>query len=145
MKLWREFIEGQAGETLDRPGGDLADQAAFAKFARQIIEDLGYGDQLGDDPDAEDEQEDDGRGRPDRGRGRARQHHRLDDESTEENRRLARAEPGREQDAAQAQVSMDDMADAEMGEEAELPEGEAPMEPPPPRRSARPIRITRSI
>ncbi len=37
-----------------------------------------------------------------------------------------------QQDAAQAQVSMDDMADQDMGEEAELPEGEAPLEPPAP-------------
>ena len=37
-----------------------------------------------------------------------------------------------QQDASQAQVSMDDSADMEQGDEAELPEGEAPMEPPPP-------------
>ena len=29
-------------------------------------------------------------------------------------------------------LSMDEMADQEMGEEAEMPEGEAPLEPPPP-------------
>ena len=33
---------------------------------------------------------------------------------------------------AQAQVSMEDSADMEQGDEAELPEGEAPLEPPPP-------------
>jgi len=37
-----------------------------------------------------------------------------------------------QQDASQAQVSMDDQADAEMGEETEMPEGEAPSEPPAP-------------
>ncbi len=31
-------------------------------------------------------------------------------------------------DAQQAQISADDMADAEMGEEVDLPEGEAPLE-----------------
>ncbi|MEM1067084.1 MAG: cobaltochelatase subunit CobT, partial [Pseudomonadota bacterium] len=33
---------------------------------------------------------------------------------------------------AQAQISADDLADVELGDEAELPEGEAPLEPPPP-------------
>ena len=35
------------------------DQAEFAKFARQVIKDLGYGDQLGDDPDELDEEQED--------------------------------------------------------------------------------------
>ena len=55
MNLWRGFIEEQAGGTLDNLDHVLADQAAFARFARQVISDLGYGDQLGDDPDAPDE------------------------------------------------------------------------------------------
>ena len=33
----------------------LDDQQAFARFARRVIEDLGYGDQLGEDPDAGDD------------------------------------------------------------------------------------------
>ena len=37
-----------------------------------------------------------------------------------------------QQDDSQAQVTMEDSADMEQGEEAELPEGEAPLEPPPP-------------
>jgi len=57
MNLWRGFIEEQAGGTLDNLDHVLADQAAFARFARQVISDLGYGDQLGDDPDAPDEDE----------------------------------------------------------------------------------------
>ena len=42
MELWRGFIEEQAGGTLEDLQEKLSDQAAFAKFARQIIEDLGY-------------------------------------------------------------------------------------------------------
>ncbi|MEN8841959.1 MAG: cobaltochelatase subunit CobT, partial [Octadecabacter sp.] len=37
-----------------------------------------------------------------------------------------------QQDSAEAQVSMDDSAESEMAEEADMPEGEAPMEPPAP-------------
>ena len=52
MELWRGFIEDQAGGTLEDLQAKLSDQNDFARFARQIIEDLGYGDQLGDDPDS---------------------------------------------------------------------------------------------
>ena len=129
MELWRPFIEEQAGGTLDHVSEVLADQAAFARLARQVIKDLGYGDQLGDDPDLEDESE-------------------GDDAQTEEDQESPDSEEGQDQseeddtspersqdeqdDASQAQVSMDEMADMEEGEEAELPEGEAPLEPPPP-------------
>ena len=41
------------------PGLDdvLDDQQAFARFARRVIADLGYGDELGEDPDAGDDAE----------------------------------------------------------------------------------------
>ncbi|MFD2738543.1 cobaltochelatase subunit CobT [Sulfitobacter aestuarii] len=130
MELWRGFIEDQAGGTLEGLDDSLADQAAFARFARQIISDLGYGDQLGDDPDqadenqldeaeegAEEEQEPDSSGQ--------------DDQDDEEDASPEQSQE-EQQDAAEAQVSMDDMADQELGEEAEMPEGDAPMEPPAP-------------
>ena len=59
MELWRGFIEEQCGGTLENLDNILSDQAAFAKFARQMISDLGYGDQLGDDPDQLDEDQED--------------------------------------------------------------------------------------
>ena len=132
MDLWRGFIEDHCGGTLDSLSDTLNDQQAFAKFARQLISDMGYGDQLGDDPDSldddqdeeADEAQDDNQDEPDST---------GDDESDGEE---AEASPEQsqeqQQDASQAQVSMDDQADAEMGEEAEMPEGEAPLEPPAP-------------
>ncbi len=129
MELWRGFIEKQAGVTLEDLQDTLSDQTAFAKFARRIIEDLGYGDQLGDDPDSPQDDEDDeaeetaeDQDEPDES---------GEDESQDEE---ADADPERsqdeQQDASQAQVSMDDMAEDEMDDETELPEGEAPLEPP---------------
>ncbi|AWI83208.1 cobaltochelatase subunit CobT [Alloyangia pacifica] len=131
MELWRGFIEEQAGGTLEDLQTKLADQSAFARFARQIITDLGYGDQLGEDPDqlddeaqdeaepgTEDEQEPDSTGQDDQDQDEAEASPEQSQEQT--------------QDQSQAQVSADDMADQEMGEEAELPEGDAPMDPPPP-------------
>ncbi|KAJ04954.1 cobaltochelatase subunit CobT [Sulfitobacter mediterraneus] len=131
MELWRGYIEEQAGGTLDTLGEILDDQSAFAKFARQMISDLGYGDQLGDDPDqldedmedeaeegAEEEQDPDSTGE--------------DDQDEDDAEGSAEQSQEEQQDSAEAQVSMDEMADQELGEEAEMPEGEAPLEPPAP-------------
>ena len=131
MELWRGFIEDQAGETLEDLGEVLADQRSFAKFARQVIADLGYGDQLGEDPDTEDENQDD------QAQDAAQDEEDPDaqgqDESEEEQVEASPEQSQDEQqDDGQAEVSADDMADAEFDQEAEMPEGEAPMEPPPP-------------
>ena len=131
MELWRDFIEGQASEKLNNLNDILSDQADFARFARQIISDLGYGDQLGDDPDEmddeaqddaeqteEDDQDPDSTGQ---------------DESSEDE---ADANPEQSQDEQQdptaAQISLDDSADDEIDDDADMPEGDAPQEPPAP-------------
>ncbi|PJE35747.1 cobaltochelatase subunit CobT [Pseudooceanicola lipolyticus] len=131
MDLWRPFIEEQAGGTLENIEALLDDQTAFAKLARQVIRDLGYGDQLGDDPDSEDENQDD-QAQEDSDDQEQPDSAGQDDSEDQD----ADADPERaqddQQDQAEAQVSMDDLADEEMGEDAEMPEGEAPLEPPPP-------------
>ena len=131
MELWRGFIEAQAGETLENLDETIADQAAFAKFARRVISDLGYGDQLGDDPDdlddemndeseetAEEEEQPDSSGQDD-----------SDEEAADASPEQAQEQ---QQDESQAQVSADDMAEEEVTDETEMPDGEAPLEPPAP-------------
>lgn len=131
MELWRGFIENSAGDTLENLGDKLDDQANFARFARQMISDLGYGDQLGDDPDSmdddredeaeegsEEEQDPDSTGQDDQ-----------DEEEAEGSPEQSQEE---QQDQSQAQVSMDEADDQDLGDEAEMPEGDAPMEPPAP-------------
>ena len=131
MELWRGFIEDQAGETLENLQGSLSDQKAFAKFARQVIEDLGYGDQLGDDPDQEDEDQQDEAEEQDQDEEDQDSpgEENSDDEETEAS---PEQEQEQQQDQSQAKVSADDMADSEFDEESEMPESEAPMDPPPP-------------
>jgi len=131
MDLWQGFIEDHAGGTLENLSDKLSDQTEFARFARQIIKDLGYGDQLGEDPDAPEDDE------QDEAEEEAQEEEQPDssgqDESDDDQ---ADADPDQtqedQQDETQAQVSMDDMSDEEMGDETELPEGEAPLEPPEP-------------
>jgi cobaltochelatase CobT len=131
MELWQGFIEDHAGGTLEDLQAKLSDQTEFARFARRIIEDLGYGDQLGDDPDAiDDEDQDDAE--------QDTEEEEQPDSTGEDDSDDAQADADPEQsqeeqqDEQQAQVSMEDMADQDMGEETELPEGEAPLEPPAP-------------
>ncbi|PXW83981.1 cobaltochelatase CobT subunit [Ruegeria sp. P4] len=131
MELWRGFIEAQAGETLENLDETISDQAAFAKFARRVISDLGYGDQLGDDPDdlddemndaseetAEEEEQPDSSGQDD-----------SDEEEADASPEQAQEQ---QQDESQAQVSADDIAEEEVTDETEMPDGEAPLEPPAP-------------
>ncbi|MBV0891693.1 cobaltochelatase subunit CobT [Paracoccus sp. Z118] len=127
--LWRPFVDQQAGDTLDRAAHSMADQAAFARMARQMIADLGYADQLGDDPDesqddAEDnaEQEDDDSGQTPPQQQEEGEDAEVSPERTQE----------QTQDERQAQVSMDDQADDEMADEAEMSDADAPPELPPP-------------
>ncbi len=131
MELWRGFIEEQAGGTLEQLDDTLSDQSAFAKFARQVISDLGYGDQLGDDPDMEDEESDD---QSEENQDDDQPDSTGDDQDDPNDDIDAAPEQNQEQtqDSAEAQVSMDDLADQELSEEAEMPDGDAPLEPPPP-------------
>lgn len=131
MELWRPFIEQQAGGTLEDLDAILDNQADFAKFARKMIKNLGYGDQLGQDPDQIDDDQDD---TAEDGGEEEQDPDSTGDDNTDEEETEGSAEQSQEeqQDASQAQVSMDEMADQEMGEEAEMPDGEAPMEPPAP-------------
>jgi cobaltochelatase CobT len=129
MELWRGFIEDQAGGTLDGLQDALSSQRDFARFARQIISDLGYGDQLGDDPDLNDDQDDEAQ---DESADEDQQDNQGEDDSEGEEAE-ANPEQSQEQtqDESQAQVTLDEMSGDEDTEETEMPEGEAPLDPPP--------------
>ena len=95
-----------------------------------MISDLGYGDQLGDDPDGlEDDEETDAETSEDE-----EQSDSTGDDDSDEDDNDATPEQSQDdqQDASQAEVSMDDQAETEMGDETEMPEGEAPLDPPTP-------------
>jgi cobaltochelatase CobT len=131
MELWRGFIEEQAADTLENLQNKLADQAEFARFARQVITDLGYGDQLGDDPDApEDDPQDDAQ----QDQEEEQEPDSTGQDDNEEDQPDASPEQSQEQqqDTAEAQLSQDDSVDDEMSDEMEMPDGDAPLEPPAP-------------
>ena len=129
MEIWRSHIEKLAGKSLNNIDHVLSDQAAFARLARQVISDIGYADQLGEDPDRADEDE-----TGDQAEENADQPEGETPEPDEAEQEQAEAERSQEeqQDQQQAEISMDDQADMQEGEEVEMPEGEAPLEPPAP-------------
>ncbi len=132
LDLWRGFIEDHCDGTLDGLGDALNDQQAFAKLARQMISDMGYADQLGDDPDNLDDDQNDEAEDGDDEEQEPESTGDDDDSDGEEADASPEQSQDEQQDASQAQVSMDDQADQDMGEEAEMPEGEAPLDPPAP-------------
>ena len=135
MELWQGFMEEQAGDALEDVSERLASQQDFARFARRVISDLGYADQLGDDPDAPDEESDESQDEAEQDED---QPDSTGQDDAQEDESEASPEQSQEetQDAAEAQVSMDEMADEELGDEADMPDGEAPLEPQPQQQSS---------
>jgi cobaltochelatase CobT len=130
LDIWKGHLRDKGGAHL----GDLAaaadDQVAFSRLAWKLIEDLGYGDQLGDDPDAqdddadEDEAEDDRSDTPDDEGGDDRQEQAESDERDGDDRRTQDAK------RAAADLSVEELDDAE--DEARTDEAEDGDLPPPP-------------
>ncbi len=131
LNLWRDFLETQAGKTIENVSDQLEDQSQFAKFARQVITDLGYGDQLGNDPDNRDD-EDEEQFQDDANEENNPESTGEEDSQDEESDANPEQSQEEQQDAGQASVSLDDDASDDMSEETELPEGESPIEPPAP-------------
>lgn len=131
LDLWREHIEGQGFDTLRDLDDVLGDQTAFAKLARQLIDDLGYGDQLGDDPDDMDDETEEENQQDEEQPQQDDQNEDKEDTSDDqdENPQDSDAE---QTEAAQAELSAEDAEDMEDAEEQEMPDGENPLDPPPP-------------
>jgi cobaltochelatase CobT len=138
LALRRSQLESQAGGTLGGLDGVLGDQQAFARFARQVITDLGYGDQLGEDPDleegeeaAEEDGEEESLAEEDQGgEGEERSDQQSsDDQEASETR----------SDPKSMQAAMTETDDAEVADQAEIEEGAPPdHRPPPPHSEADP-------
>ena len=109
---------------------NLTNQIEFSKLTRQVIEDLGFGDQLGEDPDQNenDQQED------------AEQENQEENQDTEGNENQDDQEDWEQDpddsgeqdtDPSQAQVSADEIDESDTDEESEMPDGDQTLDPPP--------------
>lgn len=135
--LWRPMFEAEAGGTLSGLQAALKNQAAFARLARQVIADLGYGDQLGDDPDQSDdetsEEEADSDDEEEAGDSQARDEAQEDDSES-----AAERSQERQQDEQEASLSTEDDEIEELAEQTEMPDAEQPPDVPPPVSEASP-------
>ena len=113
VDLWQGFFENHLGEDLATAADQLEDQAAFAKRAWQIIDDLGYGDQLGEDPDREEPGDQDGE--PDENEDEQTEGDDGGNDEGDEEEYLPDDMRGEQDDSQQMEVSMED-ADADMDE-----------------------------
>ncbi len=130
MELRRDLLDSHAGEAFAGLEDVLDNQQAFARFARRVIEDLGFGDQLGEDPDrAEDEEsEEDG---DDASEAPQEAGAEAEDESEQESS-TEDAPSDQRTDPQEMQAAMDAVDDAQLPEEMDVDEGEAPERRPPP-------------
>ena len=128
LDIWQDFLDQHLESDLSKLN-DLEDQTAFAKLAWKIIEELGYGDQLGDDPDAEnddqldseseDDAEDEQSESDDQGQDDGDQQEYLPDDMR-----------GEEDESQQMEVTLDESdSDAEDQEQMEADDGMPPPEP----------------
>jgi cobaltochelatase CobT len=129
LDIWQDFFDGHLESDLEGLGDTLEDQAAFAKQTWRIIEELGYGDQLGDDPDqqdpddlesdADDDDQDDQSDSDENGEENSEQQEYLPDDMR-----------GEQDDTQQMEVSMDESdTDADDQDQMEADDGMPPPEP----------------
>ncbi len=129
LDLRRDTLEGQAGSTLQNALESLDDQAAFARLARQVISDLGYGDQLGDDPDQDDENEDD---EAEEDGENEQDQEGADEENSQEQDQQPPEDQDDEEQQMQSEIAAQDDPNAQVADETEIEDGDPPDEPPAP-------------
>ena len=121
LDMVRGAIEAAAGPHLDALAAVQDDQAAFASAFVRVLADLGYADaddvtpesDEGEDDQAEDQPGSDETGERDEG-----QESEGDDQGSTETRSDSEADPS-EADAEQMDMNLDELADAELGDEGE--------------------------
>ncbi|MBK0400110.1 cobaltochelatase subunit CobT [Limibaculum sp. M0105] len=135
LDIWRGFFESHLGESVENVGNDLENQVAFAKKAWRIIDELGYGDQLGEDPDEPNPDEIDDQNE---GESEDQEQEGEDggDDQQEDQEYLPDDQRGEREDSRQMEVELADSdEDAEEMEALDAEEGMPPPEertPPPP-------------
>ena len=132
LNLWQGFLDSNAGDRLRDASETMDDQTSFARLARQVISDLGYGDQLGDDPDEMDDEAEDNA--ESEGEDSEPQNDGGEDESEGDPSDEESQESSEDEQQQQAQAALQDDADAEPMDDAEMQDGAPPDEtaPPPP-------------
>jgi cobaltochelatase CobT len=128
VEIWRKRIEDDAGATLDKLGAVAGDQRAFAKLAREVMTDLG----IGDDLTAEQGDEDD----PNNAEGetppqQSNDNQGEDDQDQEQTTELEMRESDADMDSDRDVTVEADVDSDEMDESDQEEPGEKPLRPKP--------------
>jgi len=132
MNQWKTMIKERSGTRFDDLTEKMTDQAEFARFARQLIDDLGYGDQLGEDPDDIEDQDQGDEAEEDQEDANDPDPEQDDSPDQSPDQEQAPEESEQSMDQQQAQMSMDESDDNQEGQEADAPDSDEPMELPSP-------------
>ena len=130
VDLRADLFGHDANSTMKDLKENLTNQIEFSKLTRQVIEDLGFGDQLGEDPDQNenDQQEDAEQENQEENQDSEGNENQDDQEDWEQD-----PDDSGEQDTdpSQAQVSADDIDESDTEEESEMPDGDQTLDLPP--------------
>ncbi len=126
LDIWQDFFDGHVESDLEALGDTLEDQAVFAKQAWRIIEELGYGDQLGDDPDEQDQDELDSDSEEDQEDDQSSSDEGGEDDEQQEY--LPDDMRGEQDDTEQLEVTLEE-SDADDQDQMEADDGMPPPEP----------------
>ncbi|HLS18945.1 MAG TPA: cobaltochelatase subunit CobT [Paracoccaceae bacterium] len=107
LNLWKDHLDEHLGHDLEGIPQMLEDQAGFARRAWKMIEDLGYGDQLGQDPDFEDEEQFDAEAELDEEEESLEASDGGDDQGEDE-QYLPEDIRGEQEEGGEAEISLDD-------------------------------------
>ncbi len=131
LGLWRDHLERAAGTSLEDLGASLDDQRAFARLARQVIEHLGYGEQLGEDPDADEAEPEEAEPEADEQPEEAGDEGDVQSDQGESDQGADDAASDARPDPAEMQAMVDADPDADLGDEVEIEDTEAAPPPAP--------------
>lgn len=125
INLWKDFFEEHSGGNFDNLRSVLTNQAAFARLTRQIISDLGYGDQLGNDPDQSNDSEEEEAQEEEEPQSSGEDNTQKNEEAGAENLQ------DDSDDQAETQLESKDTLNVDDAEKQEGSQLEAPPTPPP--------------
>lgn len=124
--FWREEILQKAGDDINKLVDNLYDQEAFAKLTRQLIRDLDYSDEVGDDDDLEnDESESEAEDSPPEGQEDQDSQEQEQEQKPDESESEEGEESSDERSASEADYDPNEVNDDEL-EKAEAPFAQPP-------------------
>lgn len=128
LDLWQPKLDIEAENTLALFKDNLEDQANFSRITRQLIQDLGYGEQLGQDPDFDDNQND--KTAENQEQEDVTPDKNIGDEGDDDSQGQASDESSQQQDGQQTQASMAEDEELDETLEMDAPEGQTPIDQP---------------